>query len=96
MLQYMACSVPVVASAVGANPGLFAGSNAGALVPPGDSWTEAVLELARKSPAERRTLGAAGREHVDTHFSVASVMDRYAAIFERVVGAHARLSTKVG
>jgi glycosyltransferase involved in cell wall biosynthesis len=96
MLQYMACSVPVVASAVGANPGLFAGSNAGALVPPGDSWTEAVLELARKSPAERRTLGAAGRAHVDTHFSVASVMDRYVAIFERVVGAHARLSTKVG
>jgi glycosyltransferase involved in cell wall biosynthesis len=96
MLQYMACGVPVVASAVGANPGLFAGSGAGALVPAGGDWTAAVLELARASPETRRALGAAGRAHVDTHFSVASVVDRSVAIFERVVGAHARVSTKVG
>ncbi|MCU0695121.1 MAG: glycosyltransferase family 4 protein [Myxococcaceae bacterium] len=96
MLQYMACGVPVVASAVGANPGLFAGSEAGVLVPAGGDWTAAVLELAHKSADERRALGAAGRAHVEAHFSVASVVDRYVSIFERVVGAQARLRTKAG
>ncbi|MCA2978792.1 MAG: glycosyltransferase family 4 protein [Myxococcaceae bacterium] len=96
MLQYMACGVPVVASAVGANPGLFAGSGAGLLVPAGGDWTAAVLELARRSPDERQALGAAGRMHVDAHFSVASVVERYAGLFERVMGAQARLRSKAG
>lgn len=85
MLQYMACGVPVLASAVGANPGLFEGSNAGALVPPGGDWTQALLDLAGRSPASRRAAGEAGRRHVEARYSVSSVIDRYVELFHRVV-----------
>ncbi|MBL8919460.1 MAG: glycosyltransferase [Myxococcaceae bacterium] len=96
MLQYMACGVPVAASAVGANPGLFAGSNAGVLVPPGADWTRAVLDLARQPPEARQALGAAGRAHVEKHFSVASVIDRYVTLFERVVSEDVRRGMRAG
>lgn len=92
MLQYMSCGVPVVASAVGANVGLFEGSGAGALVKPGGDWTREVLALAGRSAKARAALGAAGRAHVEARYSVASVIDRYEALFRRVVAEHATAS----
>jgi glycosyltransferase involved in cell wall biosynthesis len=86
MLQYMACGVPVLASAVGANPSLFAGAAAGRLLAPGDDWTTALLEIARQPQASRQAMGAAGRAHVQAHFSVASVVNQYVTLFQQVAG----------
>lgn len=90
MLQCMACGVPVVASAVGANRGLFAGSGAGILVEPGEDWTGAILTIAGQPRATRAQLGAAGRAHVEAHFSVARVTDQYVTLFSRLGRAQDR------
>jgi glycosyltransferase involved in cell wall biosynthesis len=84
MLQYMAVGVPVVASAVGANLALFEGSRAGALVPPGGDWVEPILALAGSCELRLAT-GRAAREHVMTHYSVESVVEKYASIFRGLV-----------
>lgn len=83
MLQYMAVGVPVIASAVGANVGLFADSGAGVLVPPDGDWVAPILELAR-SAARRAECGSAGRAHVAKRYSVEAVIDHYVRIFEEV------------
>lgn len=80
MLQYMAVGVPVVASAVGANIGLFKGSDAGALVPPGGDWVEPIVALA-KSAEQRASSGRSARQHIEARYSIDSVIAKYEAIF---------------
>lgn len=87
MLQYMACGVPVLASAVGANVPLFGTSGAGLLAPAGDDWAGYLLELASLPPVRRVELGMAGRAHVEKFFSVKSAVGQYAELFERIVTA---------
>lgn len=83
MIQYMAVGCPVVASAVGANVDIFRGSGAGALVADGEDWYGPLRALA-SDEALRRRCGAAARVRADASYSVASVVDRYVEIFERV------------
>ena len=82
MIQYMAVGVPVLASAVGANPEIFAGSGAGALVAPGEDWGEALLRLI--ASRDLAATGARGRQHVVERYSVTSVLERYVELFRRV------------
>lgn len=84
MLQYMAAGVPVLASAVGANPEIFDTSKAGALVEPSGNWEQALLHMLCLDAAERAAQGARGRERVVAHYSVASVIDRYVELFQRL------------
>lgn len=85
MIQYMAVGVPVLASAVGANPDIFADSGAGALVSPGDDWGQHLRALLA-SKEGLAVMGARGRRHAEAHYSVRSVVDRYVDVFERLVG----------
>lgn len=85
MIQYMATGVPVVASAVGANPEIFRDSGAGRLVEPGGDWVSPIVELASDA-ALRRTLGEAGRRHAVAHYSVRAVLPQYLALL-RAAGA---------
>lgn len=75
MLQYMACEVPVVASAVGMNREVFALANApfGTAATTPHQWTEALLHYTALSEAERETVGANGRALVEKHFSTEHV-----------------------
>ncbi|MDP2270223.1 MAG: glycosyltransferase family 4 protein [Archangium sp.] len=83
MIQYMAVGVPVLASAVGANPEIFGESRAGALVSPGDDWGAALLRLL-SSKERLATIGARGRAHAVAHFSVSSVVDQYVELFRQL------------
>jgi glycosyltransferase involved in cell wall biosynthesis len=87
MLQYMACGVPVLASAIGANVDIFDDSHAGRLVN-GSGWKAPLLELA-SDPALRASMGRSGREHAIAHYSVTSVIERYVALFNRLTGSTA-------
>jgi glycosyltransferase involved in cell wall biosynthesis len=89
MILYMAVGCPVVASAVGANVEILQGSGAGLLVEDVDGWGEALGQLITASPEESARMGEAARAHAVANYSVASVIDRYVEVFERVaLGAH--------
>lgn len=86
LVQYMAVGRPVLASAVGANVEILAGSGAGHLIATPGDWPAAMEALGRSVEA-RTSMGAAARAHAVNAYSVASVLDRYFSIFRRVAGA---------
>ncbi len=83
MIQYMAVGVPVLASAVGANPDIFEGSRGGALVKPGEDWGAALTRLL-SSGESLTAMGARGRAHAAANYSVTSVVERYVEVFQKL------------
>jgi glycosyltransferase involved in cell wall biosynthesis len=75
VLEYAACGLPVVATAVGGTPEWMEASQGGRLVPGGDvnALSAAMAELAG-DPALRSGLGAAGRAYVERHHGVEPVL----------------------
>ncbi len=71
LLEYMACSIPVVCTDCPGNREMVTGGVEGFLVPVGDpAATAAVLEALMDDPSLRRGMGARGRERVLTGFSI--------------------------
>jgi glycosyltransferase involved in cell wall biosynthesis len=83
VLEGMAASVPVVATAVGGTPEVIEEGVSGYLVPPGDAVTLAqrIGELLR-SDSKRAELGRLGRERVRRHFSFEAQSRHYRTFFE--------------
>lgn len=69
LIQYMACSLPVVASPVGANRDIVEHGVNGFLADTPAEWSLALNSLAA-DPALRARLGAAGRKRVEQHYSL--------------------------
>jgi glycosyltransferase involved in cell wall biosynthesis len=88
LIQYMAVGVPVLASAVGANVEVVGGSGAGHLVGAGQ-WAEAI-EALLADPLAAAAMGARGRVHCETHYSIASQLGRLNGILEAVAGLSAQ------
>jgi glycosyltransferase involved in cell wall biosynthesis len=85
LLQYMAASLPCVASPVGANTeAVIDGVNGFHAASPGE-W-ESRLETLIVSPQLRARFGAAGLEHVARRYSMRAYRDRYAALLSRLAG----------
>jgi glycosyltransferase involved in cell wall biosynthesis len=68
LIQYMACAVPVIASAVGANIDVV-NEDCGLLASTQQEWTDALRQL-RNEPATRAHLGEAGRARVEQSYSL--------------------------
>ena len=68
IIQYMASSLPVIASPVGANATIIRDNQTGLLPPTGDDWIPAIHRLAA-DVSLRREMGAAGRQDVVQRFS---------------------------
>ncbi len=77
VLQYMSAGLPVIGNSVGMNRAMIIPGETGFLADTPDAWREAVRTLAA-SPALRRKMGAAAREFVTDHFSVARWSSRFA------------------
>ncbi len=86
-LEGMACGLPVVASAVGGLPEVVVDGETGFLRPVGD--VEAMATCARRLLDDeplRRRMAAASRLRAETQFRVEPAVDRYLAVYRRVLG----------
>lgn len=85
LLEAMACSLPVVTTAVGGNPELVQDGVHGYLVPSDDSEAFA-LALLRLTDADLRArMGAASRLEVEMRFTQQGMIAGYLAIYRRVL-----------
>jgi glycosyltransferase involved in cell wall biosynthesis len=83
LLQYMAASLPTVASAVGANTEAVIDGTTGYLARDDAEW-EAALGRLIASPESRLQLGNAGRAHLEAHYAVAGYAAAYVELMEDV------------
>jgi N-acetyl-alpha-D-glucosaminyl L-malate synthase BshA len=85
-LEALACGVPVVASRVGGVPEVVRDGEVGFLHDVGDVAAMAA-STARllDDPALRARLGRAARAHAEAHFRVEPAVDRYEAVYARVL-----------
>lgn len=81
ILEAMAAALPVVAAPVGGNPEVVVDHETGYLIPARPrSIARALTNLAFNAKL-RRAMGDAGRWRVIRHFSIARMVDEYAAIY---------------
>lgn len=82
LLEAMAAGLPIVATHVGGNPEVVVDGVTGVLVPAGDR-VRLATELARMwiDPARRLSMGLAGRERVERHFSVRTMVSAYERLY---------------
>jgi sugar transferase (PEP-CTERM/EpsH1 system associated) len=95
VLEAMATGLPVVASRVGGVPQLVRDGRTGMLVQPADARGLAdALAAYVLDPALRRRHGAAGRAHVEAHYSVDAMVAGYDVLYgtlcARKAGMHPR------
>jgi glycosyltransferase involved in cell wall biosynthesis len=85
LLQYMAASLPCIASPVGANTEAVIDGRTGYHARDASEWEHA-LERLIGSAELRARLGEAGRAHLESRYGLKNYQARYVALFESLVG----------
>ncbi len=85
LLEAMACALPVVSTAVGGIPELVEDGKTGTLVASGDSaaMARALAAYAADEDLAARH-GAAARARIERHYSVAAMVQAYAALYDEL------------
>jgi len=86
LLQYMAASLPCVASPIGANAEAVIDGYNGLHARTLDDW-ERNLERLIESAQLRALFGANGRTHVGNRYSMRAYQDRYLSLLSRLAAA---------
>jgi glycosyltransferase involved in cell wall biosynthesis len=87
LLEAGAAGLPIVATRVGGNVEVVLDEESGFHVPPRDSEALglAMLRLMGLSEAQRRSLGARGREHIRAHYGLSRVAARWEDLYREVL-----------
>ena len=85
LVQYMACSLPVVASPVGANSQLVEHGSNGYLASTTADWVRS-LECLIQSADLRTQLGSAGRQKVEGTYSIQAQLPRLTRMLSQLTG----------
>jgi glycosyltransferase involved in cell wall biosynthesis len=88
-IQFMACGVPVVASAVGVNREIVEDGVNGYLASTPDEW-RMKLGILLRDPALRARFGAAGRKTVEQRYSLAVNAPKLASVFDAALAGRAQ------
>jgi glycosyltransferase involved in cell wall biosynthesis len=85
ILEYMAASLPVVATDVGGAREAILDGETGYVVPPRqpEAMAARLIEILRR-PDLARSLGESGRRRVESEFSCAAQLERTLALFDRL------------
>jgi hypothetical protein len=83
LIQYMASSLPAVASPVGANGDIVVPGETGFLAETRADWVSALTELAR-DPALRQRMGMAGRRRAERHYSLQAMAPEFIDLLSNV------------
>ncbi|MDP2371480.1 glycosyltransferase family 4 protein [Rhodoferax sp.] len=86
LIQYMACSLPVVASGVGVNPEIVEPGVNGFLANSNQEWVAALRTLLG-DPSLRSQMGLAGRQRVERDYCVQQTGPRMVTLLQSVGGA---------
>jgi glycosyltransferase involved in cell wall biosynthesis len=97
IMEYMALGLPVVCGDGGGNPELVRDGVSGFVVPQGDvdRLVERLVWL-REHDAERRAMGAAGRDHVQSGLSVTAMVDGMLEVYDEAAFRLGRLLWAAG
>ena len=89
VLEAMASGLPVIATQVGGNPELVVDGETGALIAPNDAQViaDAISRYALE-PAMRQDHGAAARRRVLGRFSLESMVQAYAGLYDELLSSH--------
>jgi len=88
VLEAMSAAKPVVATHVGGVPELVADGETGILVPPEDTeaLARAIVDLLQ-DPPRGRSMGEAGRERVQAHFSMTAMVTKTDYLYQELLKA---------
>jgi sugar transferase (PEP-CTERM/EpsH1 system associated) len=91
ILEAMASSLPIIATAVGGNVELVQEGLNGRLVPPANpaALAEAIVDFAR-CPELAKTMGQHGRRLVEERYSMAAMVSSYQRLYDRLLGRNTR------
>ena len=84
-LQYMAVGVPTIATAIGTNFRIIDQNKNGFLVKNDNEWLSSIRKLL-KDEELRKNIGRAGRQNVESKFSIKANKNTYLHIFNDVYG----------
>jgi sugar transferase (PEP-CTERM/EpsH1 system associated) len=86
ILEAMASSLPVIATAVGGNAELVATGISGEIIPPADveAMAQQICRLANK-PQMARHMGTAGRGIVEQKFSISAMVAAYQGTYDKLL-----------
>lgn len=87
LIQYMASSVPVIASPVGVNLTIVQNSKSGLLASTPAEWEKALLQLLGL-PEQRKSMGSAGRFAVENNYSIQAQAPKLKKIFCETINKH--------
>ncbi|MDM8557668.1 glycosyltransferase family 4 protein [Candidatus Parabeggiatoa sp. HSG14] len=84
LIQYMACSLPVIASPVGVNSDIVEHDKNGYLVSTAEEWKNALTTLQNDKSLCLR-MGKQGRKKVEAHYCLQVIAPRLTHLFQKII-----------